>query len=285
MELIKLILVGFVLGTTATIPGLSVATMAVAFNVYDRLINVIVPNVKKILGVWLFWLPLVIGGIVGIIFASKAFTVLFENYSIPTYWFFIGVITGSLPVVYSRVRQSPSALTKFALPSLPSAVCAVLAFAAIVVMDFLKPQEAATVYTELTLPVFGLLALAGALAAVAMIIPGISGAFLLLIIGLYRTVLLSVSDFNIPLLIPVVLGACAGLLIGAAFVRFLLLKVPRQTYGAVLGLIAGSIFVLFPGGFGEGIGIVISIVCLLAGFAISFFMGKQSNKEQKIITC
>jgi len=47
MEIVKLTFIGFVLGTTAVIPGFSVATMAVVFNVYDRLINVIVPNVKK----------------------------------------------------------------------------------------------------------------------------------------------------------------------------------------------------------------------------------------------
>ena len=277
MELIKLALIGFVLGMTSIIPGISVATMAVAFNVYDRLINVIVPDVKKILGAWAFWLPMVIGGFAGIIFASKVFTVLFENYNIPTYWFFIGVIAGSIPVIYSRV--CPTTEQKgFTLPSLPSIICAVLALAAMAAMAMLKPEETITVYTELTLPLFGLLTMAGALSAIAMIIPGISGAFVLLVTGFYRTVLNAVSDLNIPLLIPVVLGACAGLLLGAAFVRLLLAKVPKQTYGAVLGLVTGSIFVLLPdGGFGEGVGIVISVVCLLGGFAVSFLMGKQSK--------
>lgn len=270
MEFIILIVIGFVLGITTIIPGLSVATMAVAFNVYNRLINVIVPNVKKIFASWKFLLPLVIGGVAGILFGSKAFTVLFENFYVPTYWFFIGVIAGSIPAIYNLVRRPDSNL-----PSFSSIICCVCAIAVMVLFAMLKPEEGTTFYTELTLPVFGLLALAGALGALAMIIPGISGAFLLLVIGMYPTILRAVSDLNIILLIPVVLGAVIGLLTGAAFVRFLLSKAPGQTYGAVLGLVAGSVFVLYPGGFGEGIVIVVSIACLVLGFLVSFLMGKR----------
>ena len=280
MELIKLTAVGFALGITAVIPGFSVATMAVIFNVYDRLINVIVPSVKKILGAWLFWLPLVIGGIAGIIFSSKVFTVLFQNYRVPTYWFFIGVIAGSIPAAYSRVRKESSGQTKFSLPSVPSIVCCILAIGVMAVMAVIRPEEGVQVYTDPAPSLIGLLVLAGALAAVAMIIPGISGAFLLLVIGLYPTVFQSVNDFNLPLMLPVLLGAVLGLFISAAFVRFLLLKAPKETYGAVLGLVAGSILVLYPGGFGEGTGVVISIICLLAGFALSFIFGRQKHCGQ-----
>ncbi|MCL2277445.1 MAG: DUF368 domain-containing protein [Treponema sp.] len=290
MEIIKLVLIGFVLGVTAVIPGFSVATMAVVFNVYDRLIAAIVPSVKKILSTWLFWLPLVLGGIAGIIFSSKVFTVLFENYYVPTYWFLIGVIAGCIPMIYLRAcqpvtrksSQDESAArkkkSKITLPSFSVIICCVIAIGVMALIAVVNPEEGSAVYTEAALPVMALLALAGALAAIAMIIPGISGAFLLLVTGLYRTVLQAVSDANIPLLIPVVIGAVIGLLASAAFVRFLLLKVPQQTYGAVLGLVAGSVFVLYPGGFGEGSGIIISIFCLIAGFILSFIMSMKKKQ-------
>ncbi|MCL2845932.1 MAG: DUF368 domain-containing protein [Chitinivibrionia bacterium] len=270
--MVKLAFVGFVLGITTTIPGISAATMAVVFNVYERLINLIVPNVKKVLGAWAFWLPLVVGGGIGIVFASKALTVLFENYEVWTYWFFIGVIVGSIPLIYSRARKTSSAL-----PSFSSAICAVIAFALMIIMAVLKPEEGVAVYTQLSPSVFGLLAFSGALGALAMIIPGISGAFLLLVIGMYRTVLQAVSELNIPLILPVILGAGLGLLIGAAFVRFLLNKAPKQTYGAVLGFVAGSVIVLYPSGFGEGIGIIVSAATFSSGFAFSFIMGKKER--------
>jgi len=281
MEIIKLTAIGFVLGITAIIPGFSVATMAVVFNVYDRLINVIVPNVKKIFAAWMFWLPLVIGGGAGIVFFSKVFSLLMENYSVPTYWFFIGVIAGSIPMLYSKVTGTPSSENKkFKLPSLASVICFIVAVAFMVFMVILNTEEGATVYTELTAPLFGMLVLAGALSAMAMIVPGISGAFVLLVIGFYRTVLQAVSDLNIILILPVVLGAVAGLLLSAAFVRFLLKKVPNETYGAVLGLVIGSILVLFPGSFGEGAGIAVSIVCLFVGFTLSFIFSRKKQSEK-----
>jgi len=286
MEFVKLSLIGFVLGITAIIPGFSVATMAVVLNVYDRLINIIVPNVKKIIAAWMFWLPLVIGGVAGLLFFSKVFTILFESYNVPTYWFFIGVIIGSIPLTYFKAcNTSQLAQKRFPLPSVSSVVCCIFAIAVMIFMAIIKPEEGSTVYTELTAQVFGMLAIAGALAAVAMIIPGISGAFILLVTGLYRTVLQSVSELNIMMLVPLVLGALIGLLASAAFVRFLLKKAPNETYGAVLGLVAGSVFVLYPGSFvfqtrWEFFSIIISVLCLVAGFTLSFIFSRPTAKNK-----
>jgi len=272
MEILKLAGIGFTLGMITVIPGLSVGTMAVVLNVYDRLIGIITPNVKKLLAAWKFWLPLALGGVIGLVFFSKIVTILYEKFPLPTIWFFIGVIAGSIPLVYSRVRRDNSPL-----PSLPSAICAVLALAVMIVMAVFKPDEGVAVYTDLTPQVFALLTLGGVLAAVAMVVPGISGAFLLLVAGLYRTVLAAVADLNIPLLIPLALGAGAGLLIGAALVRLLLAKAPKETYGAVLGFVAGSVIVLFPGNFGDGTVIIFSVLSLLIGFALSFILGRQKH--------
>jgi len=272
MEILKLLSVGLALGILVVIPGLSTGTMAVVFNVYDRLIGIITPNVKKIISEWKFWLPLVIGGVVGLAFISKVVTVLYDKYPFPITWFFIGVITGSLPLLYGRMK-----LPGKKLPNPVPAICALLALAVMIIMAVISPNEGTTVYTEISPRVFVLLVLAGVFSAIAMIIPGISGAFLLLIIGLYRTVIQSVSAFNIPLLIPFALGVIAGLLAGAALVRFLLSKAPMETYGAVLGLVAGSIVVLFPGGLGEGNIVIISVICFLLGAVLSFLLGNKKN--------
>jgi len=269
MEPIKLTGIGFILGITTIIPGLSTGTMAIVFNIYDRLISVITPNIKKIAAAWKFWLPLMIGVIMGIIFFSRLVTLLFTNYPVPTYWFFIGLIAGSIPLVYRKARRPGSTR-----PAFPAVICGIIALALMALMAVFTPMENTAVYTVLTPATFGILATGGALAAMALIIPGISGSFLLLVIGLYRTFVQAVSELNIPLLIPVALGIFMGLFIGAAFVRFLLKKAPRETYGAVLGLVAGSILVLFPGGFGSGTLIIFSVLSMLAGCAISFFSGK-----------
>jgi len=272
MELLKLAGIGLILGITTVTPGVSVGTIAVVLNVYDRLIEVITINVKKILAAWKFWLPLGIGIAAGIVTFSKVITFLLDNYPIPAYWFFIGIIIGCIPQVYRRVTRPGSVL-----PSLPSAIGCLVALAIMVVTAVLKPAEEATVYTVLTPALFGLLTAGGALAAIAMIIPGISGTFLLLVIGLYRTFVQAVADFHFLLLVPVALGAGLGLFAGAALVRFLLTKAPRETYGAVFGLVAGSVLVLFPGGWGSGVMVIFSILSMLAGGALSFLLGRQKR--------
>ncbi|MDR2543560.1 MAG: DUF368 domain-containing protein [Treponema sp.] len=271
MEPVKFALIGIVLGATVVLPGISAGTMAVVFNVYDKLIGIITPNVKKILAAWKFWFPLAIGAVAGVFLVSKLVTVLYENYNVPTVWFFIGVIAGSIPLLYNKIRGSSSLAKK--LPSFSSMICIVLALAVMITMKILNPGEESALYTEPALPLLGMLVLAGILAAIAMVIPGISGAFFLLVIGMYRTVLQAVSDLNISLLMPFALGVIAGLFAGAAFIRYLLSKAPEKTYGAVLGLVAGSVVLLFPGGFGEGVTIIFWVVSFFAGTALSFFLG------------
>jgi putative membrane protein len=162
------------------------------------------------------------------------------------------------------------------LPSVPAIICGIIAFALMALMAVLNPAETAALYTVLTPGLFGLLVAGGALAAVAMIIPGTSGSFLLLVIGLYRTVVQAVSELNIPLIMPLALGTVIGVFAGAAFVRLLLKKAPRETYGAVLGLVAGSLLILYPGGLGSGSTIIFSALGVFAGGAISFVFGRKN---------
>lgn len=258
------------------IPGVSGGTLAVVFNIYDRLINVITLNVKKILSEWKFILPLVVGMGLGIILFSKAITFLFENYPVQTNWFFIGIILGSIPMIAKRLMAASKASSSDARKIPVSAiVCGVLALAVMAIMTYANVAESgAPIQTELT-PLLAVKLFIGlACATIAMIIPGISGSFLMLVVGVYSTVIAAISDFNIPLLIPAVIGGVVGLLGGAKLVRFLMVRVPAQTYGAIMGLVLGSILVIFPG-FGGFATLATSLLAAAVGFVVSFFAGRE----------
>jgi putative membrane protein len=273
MEALLLIIFGVILGISAIIPGISFSTIAVSFNIYDRLIEIITPNIKKILAAWKFWVPLLIGIGIGIFLFSKLVTVLYKNYPIPTNWFFIGIIAGSIPLVYRKVQSISGTELPSKLPSTVSIISAIIALAVMVLFAVINPGETPSIYTELTHKLFVLFFLSGVLSAVAMIMPGISGSFMLLIIGMYYSVINAVSDVNILILCPLALGIIIGLFAGAAVIRFLLAKAPKATYGAVFGFVSGSIIVLFvvPD---NGAALVFSVLCFLGGFAASFFMGR-----------
>ena len=289
MEFLKLAGIGTLLGVSVLIPGISAGTMAIVFNIYDRLIGVITPNIKKVIAAWKFWLPLAIGVMAAVLTFSKVIAVLYEKHPIQTNWFFIGIIAGSIPMIYRKVISSvevssspPKIKYVPTLPSPQSTICAIIALAVMLVFAVVSPNEELTVYSTVTPALFAILVLGGVLASLAMIIPGISGSFLLLAIGLYRTVLQAVSDLNLMLLLPFVLGVIAGLLAGSAIIRLLLAKAPRATYGAILGLVVGSIVVLYraPGtGLGTelALSLLTSILCFLGGFAASFFAARKRN--------
>lgn len=265
-----------ILGVANVIPGVSGGTMAVVFNIYDRLIGVITLNVKKIVSEWKFILPLALGIVLGIILFSKVITFLFQNYPVQTNWFFIGIILGSIPMILKRMLVASRGSTgRKGLP-LSVIVCGLVALGVMAVMTYLEVSDAgAPIQTELTPVLTAKLVVGLACGTIAMIIPGISGSFLMLVVGIYSTVIAAISDFNIPLLIPAVIGGVIGLLGGAKLVRFLMARVPAQTYGAIMGLVLGSILVIFPG-FGGGVTVLAtSLGCAAVGFVVSFFAGRE----------
>jgi putative membrane protein len=287
MEALKLAAIGVIFGIANVIPGVSGGTIAVVFGIYERLIALITLRVKHILSEWKFWLPFVLGAGAGIILFSKVITFLFDRFPMQTAWCFIGIVAGSIPMLWRRMvhplfdasaadAAAPPAEKK--IPRASAVIAAVIAFAAIIALSFLSPEDSRSVHAEFSPALAALLFASGVLGAVAMIIPGISGSFFLVVIGTYATVIASVSDFNIPLIIPTGLGIVAGLLAGAALIRLLLKKVPHATYGAIVGLVAGSIPAIFPGSvFSSAFAVAGSIACLALGFALSFFAGRGKN--------
>ena len=169
-----------------------------------------------------------------------------------------------------------------------------------IVMAVTTPEENRLLFSSISAGLVTFLFFAGALAAAAMIIPGVSGSFLLLALGVYYPVVSAVSDLldaavlflrggypdtgallaDIVLpfftLLPFGVGVIAGLFTGAALVRLVLRKAAAVTYGAILGLVAGSVAVVFPREGFDGVFLVIlSLACGLAGGALSFLFSRR----------
>jgi putative membrane protein len=297
---IQLFAIGIVLGIGNVIPGVSGGTLAVVFDVYDRLISVITFNVKKILSAWKFWLPLLVGAIAGIIVFSKLVSFLFVTYPAPTKCFFIGIILGSIPLILNKAKKPGAAFMPVS-----GALCAIAALLIMLAMIFLKPEGSGADFSEINFLTVLFFFAAGIIAAVAMIIPGISGSFLLLALGVYFIIIDSISQLTNPLsgfirgnhdiiallsalktpvliLMPFGIGVIAGLLAGAALVRLLMEKAPYQTYSAILGLIAGSVLVIYPrGDLTNTITVIISIVSLIFGAGISLCFSRKEAGDSK----
>lgn len=303
METIKLFAIGIILGVANVIPGVSGGTMAVVFGIYNRLIDLISLNVKKIFSQWKFILPLGAGLVTGVLLFSKIITFLFNKFPIQTNWFFIGIILGSIPMIFTHwlnaKKQTPLPI-QTPLPQqtqqllqiqqmqqtpskkipISSIICCAISLAIMILMVIFKSEKPETQITPGFSLYNAIIMFVGlAIAAIAMIIPGISGSFIMLALGIYSTVIGAIDSFNIYLLIPGALGAIAGLLCGAKLVRILMSKIPSQTYGIIFGLILGSVFVIFPTAGYSPLIVLTSIVCAAAGFLVSFLFSKTEKSE------
>lgn len=122
--------------------------------------------------------------------------------------------------------------------------------------------------------------LASFAAAVAMIIPGVSGSFIMVLLGTYSTVISAVKDFNFAVIIPTAVGVLLGLVFGAKLIRLLLNKARLMVFSAILGMCAGSLYAILPEGFGLNIDTLIGVFALVLGGVISYFVGKNTKVEE-----
>ena len=294
ISLLKLFGVGVFIGIANVVPGVSGGTIAVICNVYDKLIILSSLNFKRIKEAWQDILSLALGIGAGIVLFAKVITLLYRAYPAQTSAFFIGVVAGSIPFLFRKTRAGIPAAAVAEDGSLKSGwlygtlCCGAAGFALMLGMFFLQRRgiQTAAVVTAFS-PIFAVkLAGMGALAAVAMLIPGISGSFVLLIFGVYPTVLQAVAELNMLLLIPIALGVGAGLVFGARLIAVLLERFPAPMYAFILGLVAGSILYLYSSTSCQPFTMrVISGTVFLIGYVtVSFFSkrGEATGRKEDI---
>ena len=291
ISLLKLFCIGVFIGIANVVPGVSGGTIAVICNVYDKLIILSSLNFKRIKEAWQDILCLALGIGAGIVLFAKVITLLYRAYPAQTSTFFIGIVAGSIPFLFRKTRAGIPAAAVAENGSLTSGwlygtlCCGAAGFALMLGMFFLQRRgiQAAAVITAFSLPFAAKLAVMGALAAVAMLIPGISGSFVLLILGVYPTVLQAVADFNMLLLIPIALGVGAGMVFGARLIAVLLERFPAPMYAFILGLVAGSILYLYSSTSCQPFTMrVISGTVFLIGYVtVSFFSKRGEATERK----
>ncbi len=269
MKNIITVLKGAALGMAFVIPGFSGGTMAVILKIYDQLLNAISLSIAKLKKNIFFLIFLGIGMVAGVFATAVGLSWLFDNHPVPTSLALTGIVVGSLPAIWkectSEKKFNPVNIIPF-----------VLAFAVMVVMFFFENAEMAekAAQTEFSPALAVKLAAGGFVAAVSMVIPGLSGSLMLTIMGMYETTIGAVKDLNFALIIPVGVGAVIGILSGAKIISVLLRKFRQGTYAVIIGLIVGSLLTIFPSDFradAEGItGIVLAVI----GFIIPILFEK-----------
>lgn len=265
-----------VFGIANIIPGVSGGTMLVVCGCYDKVCGALSLNLKEIKKNIIFLIFFGVGAVVGLLGFAFVIKWLFGEFPTETYMFFMGLIAGSIPLIIRNATVKEKFRPVCAIPF-------VLALALVVGLAML--EQSGTVAAPSELEGFGAIMLflaAGFIAAVAMIIPGVSGSFIMVLLGTYEIVISSIhlNALNFSVIIPTAIGVVFGLVLGARLITFLLKKFRLMVFSAILGLVVGSLYAIFPAGFGLNVHTFIGAAALAVGFAIAFFVGKKTKVEE-----
>ncbi|MDO5510071.1 MAG: DUF368 domain-containing protein [Weeksellaceae bacterium] len=233
---------GLAMGAADVVPGVSGGTIAFITGIYERLLGAIssinfslisVLKEKGIIGVWKqvdgnFLAALLSGILVSILSLANLITLLIIYYPIQLWSFFFGLIIASIWYVGKEIKN-----WHIGVP------LGIIVGAALVVLLTIMPPMSPD--TSLLYLFF-----CGAIAACAMILPGISGSFILLILGAYSTVIAAVADRNILIIMSVGIGAVLGLISFSKFLNFLLRKYHNTLIGVLTGFLVGSLWKIWP---------------------------------------
>lgn len=277
-ENVILALKGGLVGVANIIPGVSGGTLAITLGIYEELISTIshfFSNLKKNI---MFLIPLGIGAVIAVLLGSKVLSFCLDKFNLATVLFFVGLIIGGVPMLFKKVKndiKSPSNWLIF-----------FIFFAFVVILALLKSGDFVVNLSNLNIVSYILLFLVGALAAGTMIIPGISGSFILMLIGYYEPILNSVKDLtnfsmlghNLAVLMPFGIGVLVGGVLIAKLIEYLLKKYEIKTYCAVLGFVLASIISLILPLIGISINIlelIVGILLMALGVTIAMKLGDK----------
>ncbi len=242
-EYFIIMLKGMAMGIANVIPGVSGGTIALITGIFERLINAIKSFDLKAVKLLMkgkikeffdytdlgFLIAVFLGVGIAIILVAKIFEFLFEQYPVYIWSFFFGLILASIFFVGKTVgKWSISVIITF-----------VLGTSIALLFTFLTPATENDGFLYLVL--------CGVVAICSMILPGLSGSFVLILLGNYQLVAIdAINNFRLDVLIPVGIGAVGGLIAFSHVLSWLFKKFKDQTIAALTGFILGSLGIIWP---------------------------------------
>ncbi len=231
------------MGVANAIPGVSGGTIAFITGIYERLINAIksfdITAIRLLTKFRIkefsahvdlpFLLSLGLGVITGILTLAKLLKFLFVQYEIYVWAYFFGLILASIWLVGKTVKRWG------AIPLVMLVIGCALALA----IALLKPAAENDSFSYLVL--------CGIISMASMIIPGISGSFVLVLMGNYKLIMIeAITTFNLRILIPVGIGAVLGLVTLSHFLSWIFKRYHDAAIALMTGFVAGSLLTVWP---------------------------------------
>lgn len=280
----KQILQGMVVGIANIIPGVSGGTMMVAMGLYDRLIHAITHLKSEFKESMKLLIPIFAGAGIAIIALSRLFEFLLATWPIPTNFAFCGLIAGSLPFIFEKVKGHKVTVSKI-IPFL-------IFFGVVILMALLGETGGASADVSFgfvnVLKLFGV----GVVAAATMVVPGVSGSMMLMLLGYYDTILKAINDFvdalvkfdmgglatGVGILAPFGIGVVIGIFLIAKLIEFIFSKAEIHAYYGIIGLILASPIAILMKTDWSGFSVLMIGISILT-FGLGWFIASKLGGE------
>jgi len=258
-----LFLKGIIVGLGGVAPGLSGSVLLIIFGLYRKTLEALgslLTNLKQNLR---FLAPLVSGMILGVLLFSRLIDFFLNTYEVPTRFCFLGLILGTLPMVWQEVKKEG-----FSRKYYPVIVLA----AAFGTWFFTVNPNA---FPQVSDPTLLQKLLLGVAVAATAIIPGVDPAVFLSTLGFYEMYVSALANLNISILIPM----AGGLAVGAVVISFAMSLLFKRFYTASFSVIFGIFLSMIPNMLtdncilGWDFSSVVSILVLVLGFLVSWYLG------------
>ena len=308
MKFLEHIIIGIIIGISNIVPGVSAGTMFVILGIFKKLIDQVglcIDEVKKMIknitkfkekdgGIRAvaimfknifnsqktFLIPIAIGMIFAIYFVAKLFSILNPEQIMYRNYIFLGLVLGGIPALFKELKKGTD-IQNINKRKANIYLFMFIGFLIMLIVYILKINGIGlrkVGYEELSIAMAIPLFLVGAIAAASMVIPGISGSMVVLILGYYELMTISISKLNMVFIIPFAIGILVGIMAILKLIKYLLDNHYTKTYSCIVGFVVGSLLMVFPGLPTNIMGYVITIVCIILGLFASYMIEKYSEK-------
>ena len=286
------VLRGFAMGTADIVPGVSGGTIALIFGIYERLVSSVRAGSSALGHLvrgdldgckdwlrrvdWAFIVPLGAGVLLAIATLAPLIEDLLHDQPVIMASVFLGLVAGSVVIAWRLIRN----------PTTQHIVIALGVGIAVFLLLGIRGGTTEESVAQVSDPTLWAFFVAGAIAICAMILPGVSGSFLLVVMGMYGPVLSAVTDLDLVTLGVFALGAIVGLALFSQVLDRALKRYHDVVLASLIGLMAGSVRVLWPWPLGvdsTDLGapdgqILESIVAAVIAFAVVVVIGRAAQR-------
>lgn len=257
---------GALVGIGAIVPGFSGGVLAVVFGIYEPLIRFLGNLRVKFWENVRYFLPVGIGGIIGVVAFSAVVDYAFTYFPAQFTWLFIGFIAGTFPSLLKTSGKEGRKPWHWGL------------LAGMVVVTFFYMRWMETIQNVTMVPNIWSWLLSGTLMGLGMVVPGMSPSNFLIYLGLYQPMASGIRQLDLSVILPIIAGVVLCVLVFAKLAAWAFKKGYAVMYHLILGIVVGSTAAIIPQGV-RGWTILVCAVLFAFGAAASYLLAKLDEKH------